>query len=40
MVPQAGVEPTTYGLEVRCSVLLSYWGKMAGLPGIEPGFPG
>ena len=24
-VRQAGIEPTTYGLEVRCSIQLSYW---------------
>lgn len=26
MAPLAGIEPTTIGLEVRCSVLLSYRG--------------
>ena len=30
MVRQAGVEPTTHGLEGRCSILLSYW--RTGLP--------
>lgn len=25
--PQTGLEPATIGLEVRCSVQLSYWGK-------------
>ena len=27
MVRQAGLEPATYGLEVRCSIQLSYWRK-------------
>lgn len=26
MVPQAGLEPATLGLEVLCSIQLSYWG--------------
>ena len=30
MVRQAGLEPATYGLEVRCSIQLSYWRKQEG----------
>ena len=29
MVPRAGVEPATLGLEVLCSIQLSYRGKNA-----------
>lgn len=35
MVAQVGFEPTTHGLEVRCSIQLSYWA-MVGLTGFEP----
>lgn len=30
MVPSAGLEPATYGLEDRCSFQLSYEGKSLG----------
>jgi hypothetical protein len=36
MVRLAGLEPATYGLEVRCSIQLSY-RRMVGVPGFEPG---
>ena len=35
VVTQVGFEPTTNGLEVRCSIQLSYWA-MVGLTGFEP----
>lgn len=28
MVRSVGFEPTTCGLEVRCSIQLSYWGAL------------
>ena len=28
MVPPAGLKPATHGLEVRCSIQLSYGGKI------------
>ena len=28
MVPQAGFEPATHELEIRCSNPLSYWSKI------------
>ena len=31
MVPQAGLEPATYGLEDRYSIQLSYWGSLDSL---------
>ena len=30
LVPQKGLKPLTHGLEGRCSVQLSYWGKLIG----------
>jgi len=30
MVPRAGFEPATFGLEVLCSIQLSYRGKYIG----------
>src|SRR5262249_34992487 len=42
-MPAVGVEPTTYGLKVRCSAILSYTRELRGLdlnqqhPGSEPG---
>gem|GEM_PF-2356803 len=34
-----GFEPLTYGLEVRCSIQLSYRRKMVGVRGFEPPAP-
>jgi hypothetical protein len=35
--PQAGFEPTTVGLEIRCSIQLSYWGRTrSSSPTIPP----
>lgn len=34
-----GFEPTTYGLEIRCSIQLSYEPKLADLPSV-PSHPG
>ena len=34
-----GFEPLTYGLEVRCSIQLSYRRKMVGVRGFEPPTP-
>ena len=31
MVPRRGLEPPTYGLGIRCSVLLSYRGKVCSI---------
>ena len=31
LVRQAGFEPATYGLEVRCSIQLSYWRLLLGI---------
>ena len=36
-IPQAGFEPATLGLEVRCSVQLSYWGAPSQIYGIRVG---
>ena len=36
MEPQTGLEPATSGLEVRCSVHLSYWGIWCGRRGSNP----
>ena len=37
MARQEGLEPSTHGLEGRCSVQLSYWRlKMVGETGFEP----
>ena len=35
---QKGFEPLTYGLEVHCSILLSYWRKIyvVAAQGLEP----
>lgn len=34
---QEGLEPSTRGIEARCSIRLSYWRKnVAGMVGIEP----
>ncbi len=33
MVRPVGLEPTTYGLEIRCSILLSYGRKNNGRGG-------
>ena len=30
IVPQAGLKPATLGLEIPCSILLSYWGISGG----------
>ena len=38
MAPPAGLKPATYGLEVRCSVQLSYGGMVPGA-GLEPARP-
>ena len=40
MVRQEGLEPPTVGLEVRCSVLLSYWRVPKKLSEFiaDPGF--
>ncbi len=40
LVGQVGLEPTTFGLKVRCSDQLSYWPAtlsfVAGVAGFEP----
>ena|GEM_PF-6710941 len=37
---QEGFEPPAYGLEVRCSIQLSYWDNyMERVMGIEPTYP-
>ena len=39
LVRLRGFEPLTYGLEVRCSIQLSYRRKMVGVRGFEPPAP-
>ena len=36
MVDKEGLEPSTYGLEVRCSIHLSYLSKLVDPHGLEP----
>ena len=36
-VPRTGLEPATYGLEVRCSIQLSYRGILKNFSGSEAG---
>jgi hypothetical protein len=37
MASQERFELPTDGLEGRCSIQLSYWDIMEGVPGFEPG---
>ena len=37
MVPRVGIEPTTLGLEVLCSILLSYRGIKISIASYEQG---
>ena len=39
MARLGGVEPPAHGLEVRCSIQLSYRCKMERVKGIEPSQP-
>ncbi len=39
LVRLAGLEPAAYGLEVRCSIQLSYrrpWKQALGIPYVQP----
>jgi len=36
MAPPAGLEPATAGLEIRCSILLSYGGKVSITNRLQP----
>ena len=36
MVPRTGFEPVTVGLEIRCSIQLSYGRVLVGEMGLEP----
>ncbi len=40
MASQERFELPTHGLEGRCSIQLSYWDVMEGVPGFEPGDKG
>ena len=40
MASQKRFELPTHGLEGRCSIQLSYWDNLEGVPGFEPGDKG